>query len=142
MSYHPRTLHHYGFTVEVHRGGRRVWPPSFKRFIRKSLDQGDLSVDDVIAECNVSKSLVYKWRADVKGLEYGPSCPNTSFSEVVVQNDGDAEVPVEEVTPQIRLRGDVLDMCVPTDYPVADLVKLIAAFEGNVIRPDQHGADA
>ncbi len=66
MSKFPHSFEVYGFTIEVHAGGRRVWPPSFKRFITNSLDDGSLQVDDVMKRCNVSQSLVYKWRADLK----------------------------------------------------------------------------
>lgn len=30
----------YGITIDVHAGGRRVWPPSFKRFVKNQLDVG------------------------------------------------------------------------------------------------------
>ncbi len=61
----PKSFEVFGFTIEVHAGGRRVWPPSFKKFISNSLDDGSLKVDDVMKTCNVSQSLVYKWRADI-----------------------------------------------------------------------------
>ena len=61
----PDSFEVYGFTIEVHAGGRRVWPPSFKRFIKDKLDSGELTVSEVMRTCNASQSLVYKWRADV-----------------------------------------------------------------------------
>lgn len=61
----PKSFEVFGFTIEVHAGGRRFWPPSFKKFISNSLDDGSLKVDDVMKTCNVSQSLVYKWRADI-----------------------------------------------------------------------------
>ncbi len=60
MGRYPQSFEVYGFTIEVHAGGRRVWPPSFKRFIKENLDRGDLSVGDVMKQCNVSQSLGYK----------------------------------------------------------------------------------
>ena len=66
MDQDTKSFQVYGFTIEVHAGGRRVWPPSFKRFVKERLDSGDLALADVMKTCNVSQSLVYKWRADVK----------------------------------------------------------------------------
>jgi len=66
MSLEVRSFEAYGFKIEVHAGGRRVWPPSFKRFINDKMDSGELNVGEVTKTCNVSQSLVYKWRADVK----------------------------------------------------------------------------
>ncbi len=65
MSEQPSILNHYGFSIEDHTGGRRVWPPSFKRFIRTKIESGELTTEDVTKECRVSKSLVYKWRSGV-----------------------------------------------------------------------------
>ena len=43
MSLEVRSFEVYGFTIEVHAGGRRVWPPSFKRFVKEGLDSGKLA---------------------------------------------------------------------------------------------------
>ena len=68
MDQHTRSFQVYGFTIEVHAGGRRVWPPSFKRFIKQKLDSGELAVGDVMKKCRVSQSLIYKWRSDVRSV--------------------------------------------------------------------------
>ncbi|WP_373636846.1 hypothetical protein [Yoonia sp. BS5-3] len=47
MEKFPQSFEVYGFTIEVHAGGRRVWPPSFKRFVKDRLDSGELAVSDV-----------------------------------------------------------------------------------------------
>ena len=47
MAQSPKSFEVYGFTIEVHPGGRRVWPPSFKRFVREGLDSGKLTLADV-----------------------------------------------------------------------------------------------
>lgn len=66
MGQYPHSFEAFGFTIEVHFGGRRVWPPSFKRYISSKMDSGGLMVDQIMETCKASKSLVYKWRADVK----------------------------------------------------------------------------
>lgn len=66
MALETRSFEVYGFTIEIHAGGRRAWPPSFKRFINDKMDRGELSVGEVMKTCNVSQSLVYKWRGDVR----------------------------------------------------------------------------
>ncbi|MEM1236342.1 MAG: hypothetical protein AAGI10_05165 [Pseudomonadota bacterium] len=55
----PNSFEVYGFTIDVHAGGRRVWPPSFKRFVKSKLDAGELTVAEVMKTCNVSQSLIY-----------------------------------------------------------------------------------
>lgn len=89
MAQFPKSFEVYGFTIEVRAGGRRVWPPSFKRFVKEGLDGGKLAVADVMKECNVSQSLVYKWRADVKASRIRTTTvtEDAFFSKVVVDED-------------------------------------------------------
>ena len=60
MEHYPQSFEAFGFTIEVHAGGRRVWPPSFKRYIASKLDSGELTVNQVMEACNASQSLVYR----------------------------------------------------------------------------------
>ncbi len=62
MTTFPQSFEVYGFTIEVHSGGRRVRPHSFKRFITQQLNSEALTVHQVMKECNFSQSLVYKLR--------------------------------------------------------------------------------
>ena len=89
MAQYPQSFEAYGFTIEVHAGGRRFWPPSFKRFIKDKLDTGELSVGQVMKKCNVSKSLVYKWRADVKASRVRSVAVREErlFSEILVEEE-------------------------------------------------------
>lgn len=131
MSEQPSIRNHYGFSIEVHAGGRRVWPPSFKRFIRTKIESGELTTEDVTKECRVSKSLVYKWRTDVAQhrATFGTHPEKPTFAEIILDpvkeplQDEDVR---EEV---IRLRGDVVDLTLPATYPVDDLAKLVRALE-------------
>ena len=86
MSKAPTSFEVYGFTIEVHSGGRRVWPPSFKRFVKTKLDAGELTVAEVMKTCNVAKSLIYKWRTDVKASRKTTKTVSEErlFSEIVV----------------------------------------------------------
>lgn len=131
MSAFPRAFEVYGFTIEVHAGGRRVWPPSFKRFIKDKLDSGELTVDDVMKKCNASQSLVYKWRADVKAskIRAGSVHNEQLFSQVVIENTSSTQPsPISE----ILLRGREIEIKLPSTYPVDDLVKVILSLEGRV----------
>lgn len=71
MSAIPGVIH--GFTMEVHAGVRRAWPPSFIKFISNSLDDGTPKVEDVMKTYNISQSLVYKWRASANGSACFPA---------------------------------------------------------------------
>lgn len=118
----------YGFTIEVHAGGRRVWPPSFKRFVKHKLDIGELTVEQVMDDCNVSKSLVYKWRADVRRAS--PGCTVTPehqvFSEVIV---AEADAPAAPVlnSSHIELRTGSVELVLPVSFPTDDLIRVILA---------------
>ncbi len=131
MGKFPQSFEVYGFTIEIHAGGRRVWPPSFKRFIKEKLDRGELTVGHIMKTCNVSQSLVYKWRADVKHTARTRQTSRFEervFSEVVVEereHGGNAEPDRE----QIIVRFKDVDLALPTAYPVDDLVKIILAIE-------------
>ena len=115
----------YGFKIEVHAGGRRVWPPSFKRFVSQGLENGDLSLREVMKTCNVSQSLVYKWRGDVRraGRRKTNVREERMFSEVIVQEDHTEPNSLSEIV----LRRDKLEITLPTSYPVSDLVSVIQA---------------
>lgn len=126
-----RSFEVYGFTIEVHAGGRRVWPPSFKRFIKKELDSGKLKISDVMKACNVSQSLVYKWGADVRRASGRRTAVREErmFSEVVFEEAESAE-PVQTDDSQILLRGREIEISLPSAYPVSDLITVILALEG------------
>ncbi|WP_037316422.1 hypothetical protein [Ruegeria halocynthiae] len=89
MGQFPQSFEVYGFTIEVHAGGRRVWPPSFKRFVKIKLDLGELTVGDIMEDCNVSQSLVYKWRSDVKSSRVRSVARSEEriFSEVLINEE-------------------------------------------------------
>ena len=129
----PKSFNVYGFTIEVHAGGRRVWPPSFKRFGKEKLDSSELALADVMKTCNVSQSLVYKWRADVKASRIRTTMltEDAFFAEVVVDEEsatGDA-APIQH--DQIQTSGRAYNVSLPATYPVEDLVKVILAIEGH-----------
>ena len=111
----PKSFNVYGFTIEVHAGGRRVWPPSFKRFVKEGLDSGALALADVMKTCNVSQSLVYKWRADVKAARIRTTTVTEDefFAEVVVGEEratGDA-APIQHN--QIQISGRAYNVSLP-----------------------------
>ncbi len=131
MEKFPQSFEVYGFTIEVHAGGRRVWPPSFKRFITNGLDDGSLKVDDVMKRCNVSQSLVYKWRADLKraaGNRFSVHAERL-FSEVVIEGTEHSEA-TRSVESQIVLRGREIEIVLPAEYPISDLVTVVFSLEG------------
>ena len=131
MAQFPKSFEVYSFTIEVHAGGRRVWPPSFKRFVKEGLDCGKLVLNDVMKECNVSQSLVYKWRADVKASRIRTTTVTEAsfFSEVVVDEDQPAS-PLTDPTRGILLRGREIEVALPSTYPVSDLITVILSLEG------------
>ena len=98
---------------QSHRRQARL-PPSFKRFITNSLDDGSLKVDDVMKRCNVSQSLVYKWRADLKraGRSRIAVREERLFSEVVIEDTQHSE-PTAPGTSQIVLRGREIEVFLP-----------------------------
>lgn len=130
MGKFPQSFEVYGFTIEVHAGGRRVWPPSFKRFVRDKLDNGELNLSDVMRECNVSQSLVYKWRADVKASKNRIASAHEEqfFSEVVIDKTEPPQISKRDAS-NILLRGRDIEIALPSAYPVDDLVKIILSLE-------------
>lgn len=134
MGQFPQSFEVYGFTIEVHAGGRRVWPPSFKRFVKDKLDSGELAVGDVMRTCNVSQSLVYKWRSDVRraGTRRTSRREERVFSEVIVEDQElPAGVGADTDADQIHVHFRNVDLALPAAYPVDDLVKIILAVEAH-----------
>jgi len=128
MGQFPQSFEVYGFTIEVHAGGRRVWPPSFKRFVKTKLDLGELTVGDIMEDCNVSQSLVYKWRSDVKSSRVRSVARSEEriFSEVVVNEAAQPNRDLETDN-RILLTRRESTLSFPVDYPVNDLVKIALA---------------
>jgi len=120
----------YGFTIEVHAGSRRVWPPSFKHFVKQKLDSGEFTVEQVMTDCNVSKSLVYKWRADVRRANRGRTEVREErvFSEIVVAEINDRETATSTIS-QIELRAGSVELILPETFPIDDLIKIVLAVE-------------
>ena len=132
MGLETRSFTVYGFKIEVHAGGRRVWPPSFKRFINDSLDTGSLKVEDVTRECNVSQSLVYKWRADVRRAGEGRISVREDrlFSEVIIE-EGSSPTSVNPNETHIQLRIRDIEISLPATYAVDDLVAVALSIEAS-----------
>lgn len=132
MRQFPRSSDAFGFTIEVHSGGRRVWPPSFKRYITSKLDSGELTVDQVMKACEASRSLVYKWRADVKysKIRSVAVCEEGLFSEVLVEEEAPSTNDHEDAGNRILLTGRETALSLPAAYPVEELVRIILALEG------------
>ena len=130
MSSFPKSFEVYGFTIEVHAGGRRVWSPSFKRFVNNKLDSGELTVYDVMEKCNASQSLVYKWRADVKASKIRMTSVSEErfFSEVVIDETEPSQTSQRDPS-NILLRSRGIEIALPSAYPVDDLVKIILSLE-------------
>lgn len=126
----PKSFEVYGYTIEVHAGGRRVWPPSFKRYVTQQLEEGVLAIGDVTKECNVSQSLVYKWRADIKraGRSRVSVREERLFSEVVIDDEDSTTVPEPDET-HIKLRVREVEILLPATYAVVDLVNVALSLE-------------
>lgn len=128
MSQSPNSFEVFGFTIEVRAGGRRVWPPSFKRFVKTKLDTGELTVAEVMKICNVSQSLIYKWRADVKATAKMTKTESKErlFSEIVVEEEKQSmDNTIDQDRIHLTTREGTLDF--PAAYPVDHLVKIILA---------------
>ena len=112
MAQFPKSFEVYGFTIEVHAGGRRVWPPSFKRFVKEGLDSGKLALADVKAS-RIRTTTVTE---------------DAFFSEVVIDEDQPAS-PLADPARDILLRGREIEIALPSTYPVSDLIKVILSLE-------------
>lgn len=124
----PNAFEVYGFSIEVHAGGRPVWPPSFKRFIKNKLDSRVLTVAEVMKTCKVSQSLIYKWGADVKASRAVKNTVSEErmFSEVLIDEEAQpADKPIIQDRIHFTTRVGTLDF--PATYPVDNLVKIILA---------------
>lgn len=92
-----------------------------------------MTVDQIMRTCKASKSLVYKWRADVRDSKICSVAIRQEklFSEVLIEektapySDGD-----DEADDHIHLTGLGSSLSLPKTHPVEDLVKIILAFEG------------
>ncbi len=128
-----RAFEVYGFRIEVHVGGRRVWPPSFKRFIKMKTDSGDLTIGEVMKTCNVSQSLVYKWRSEVNRADDQDhdqeNVAERFFSEIVV-NEEPSPAAVPQASDTIRILLDAVEVELPASYPVESLARLISSMGG------------
>lgn len=122
----------FGFTIPVLAGGKRLWSPRFKRFITEKMDTGELTVNQVVKKCKVSKSLVYQWRMQAKGKPVTASDwrAKAVFAPVVVEERPQASTEMAIVKEgNIRLKGCSTKITLPATYPVDDLVKIIRALE-------------
>ncbi len=97
------------------------------------MDSGELYVGEVMKTCNVSQSLVYKWRADVKASRNRTATvtDDAFFAEIVVGEEGATSDSGPIQHDQIQICGRAFNLSLPAAYPVEDLVKVILAIEGH-----------
>ena len=97
------------------------------------MDRGELSVGEIMKTCNVSQSLVYKWRADVKASRIRTTTvtEDTYFAEVIVEEERDTTDTTTAHQDHIQINGHALNMSLPVTYPVEDLVNIILAIKGH-----------
>lgn len=83
-----------------------------------------------MADCNVSKSLVYKWRVDVRRANRGRTEIREEhvFSEIVVGEFEDTEAAATTVS-HIELRAGSVELILPETFPIDDLIKIVLAVE-------------
>ena len=81
--------------------------------------------------CNVSQSLAYKWRADLKraGGNRISVREERLFSEVVIEDAKHSE-PTAPGASQIVLRGREIEVFLPAEYPIDELVTVVLSLEG------------
>lgn len=122
----------YGFKIKTHPSGRRIWPPSFKQFIKAKTESGELTVSDVMNACKVTESLVYKWRAAVSVPDEDASkkIKRKTFSEIVVDTSVAPQRSVNVTDQRICLRARQAEVDLPATYPVDDLVRILHAMNG------------
>lgn len=124
----------FGFTIPISSTGRRIWPYGFKRFVIEKLDAGELTVQQVEQECQVARSLIYKWQAK-SGAEEVADRPRNPFAQVRIEdaskgNSASARSPSSTDIRCIHIHGAVSNLVLPADYPVENLIQLVRAMEG------------
>lgn len=130
-------LQAFGFSIPVTPAGRRVWPPRFKRFVLEKMDSGELTLDQIMETCGVSRSYVYQWRMQAQGKPVTAAewRAKAQFAEIVVpedHEDGKPSATVPTSMARITISGAVTEITLPSDYPVGDLVQIIRAFEAAI----------
>lgn len=133
MSDTKSPLQAFGFSIPVTPAGRRVWPPRFKRFVVQKLEAGELTVRQVMEECQVSKSFVYQWRMQAKGKPVTAADwrAKANFTEVLVEDTPPQAESDEARSKGICISGTLVEITLPADYPVADLVQIIQSVEAS-----------
>lgn len=124
-------LQAFGFSIPVTPAGRRVWSPKFKRFILDKMSSGELTLDQIVETCGVSKSYVYQWRMQAQGKPVTAAewRAKAQFAEIVVQQDEKPTVAGASLPAQINISGLITEITLPYDYPIDDLVQIIRALE-------------
>lgn len=123
-------FHAFGYSVPVGKDGRRMWPTKFKREMARQMNSGKLSIGDVEKGCRVSNKTAYKWRQDFggRGQRKTPKKqpPQKVFSEIKV----DEEKPkVATPSEKITLTRNEIELALPANYPIHQLVQLIRAMD-------------
>lgn len=124
-------LQAFGFTIPVTPAGRRVWPPKFKRFVLEKMDAKELTLDQIIETCGVSKSYIYQWRMQAQGRPVTAAewRAKAQFAEIEVREDSAAPSLAPTIPAHITVSGPVTEITLPGGYPVADLVQIIRTLE-------------
>ncbi len=115
---------HYGFTIQVAPNGRRIWPPKFTQHVAAKIASGELTVQNVADECHVSKSHIRQWRNEAKSRNaWGRNRP--VFAEIVADKTTTSQ-PDQRA---INVRGSIVEIQLPLDYPIEKLLQLVEKLE-------------
>lgn len=125
------TLQAFGFSIPVNRAGRRLWPSRFKQFVLERMDAGEISLQQVINTCQVSRSYLYQWRMQAKGKPVTAADwrAKARFCEVVVQEEASL-APQASPPAAITISRGFASITLPVDYPIDRLIRILQALEG------------
>jgi len=112
-------LQAFGFSIPIIPAGRRVWSPKFKRFILGKMSSGELTLDQIVDTCGISKFYVYQWRMQAQGepVTAAEWRAKAQFAEIVVQQDEKPTVAGALLPAQIKISGLITEITLPYDYP-------------------------
>ena len=122
----------FGFEIPVTFDGRRIWPPRLKAYLLGGLEKGELSVDSICQECDISPLQLSRWQAEGEGsVPCGNITRLPAFAELKLLTSDDDENDPEPAhnNTEIVLRTEHCELALPADYPVERLAALIRLME-------------
>ncbi|SMR83524.1 hypothetical protein SAMN04488030_3449 [Aliiroseovarius halocynthiae] len=125
-----KVFHAYGYSIQVRKDGRRMWPAKFKRAMVYKIRSKELSVKELSEVCKTDQFTAKQWRREygkVESLNETIHPAEPVFAQLTLSDDDRS---TQRSAGDIRVHCKGFDLTLPANYPVEGIVQILKTLGG------------